>query len=62
MDYDFAVKGRYSLHMRISYNGNIENLEGSTANIKRQSLRDDYMENYSDFLLEQLYSNHYSLI
>jgi len=62
MDYDFAVKGRYPLHMKTSYNGNIENLEGFTANIKRPSLRDDYMENYSDFLLEQLYSNHYSLI
>lgn len=62
-DYDIIVDNNYyPLHMQLFNNGKIVYHSGFTGNVVRPALRDDYMENYSDLLLEQLYDNNYSLI
>jgi hypothetical protein len=57
-----AINGKYPLSMQVYNNGEIRYHAGFTASIKRPALRDDYMENYSDSLVEELYANHYSLV
>lgn len=59
-DYDIVIDGSYPLGKQIFKNGIVKYFNGFTGNLEGPADRDDFMENYSDYLVQELYDNNYS--